>query len=263
MRMKIERLLADFLIILSVAFTLYIIFIMRERIKNVVLKDAYRIVFRFELLACAFLILFALDLRFHLLTMFPGTLMKMIGWILRIIVILMVFVLLFFSMRIIINGRISSKEKTDTALVLGLALENGKANEDLLRRLDRAKLYLQENPNGMIILSGGNPDGMGNSEAALMAKILKEKGVSEDRMILEEEARSTKENFENVTMLIDPKKPLGLITSDYHMDRALRMAGQAGFEKVLPYPSRCPWFSYGANVLSEVILAINEVTFKR
>ena len=73
----------------------------------------------------------------------------------------------------------------------------------------------------------------------------------------------TKENFENVTMLIDPKKPLGLITSDYHMDRALRMAGQAGFEKVLPYPSRCPWFSYGANVLSEVILAINEATFKR
>ena len=40
MRMKIERLLPDFLIILSVAFTLYIIFIMRERIKNVVLKDA-------------------------------------------------------------------------------------------------------------------------------------------------------------------------------------------------------------------------------
>ena len=145
MRMKIERLLPDFLIILSVAFTLYIIFIMRERIKNVVLKDAYRIVFCFELLACAFLILFALDLRFQVLTMFPGTLMKVIGWFLRIIVIFMVFVLLFFSMRIIIYGRISSKEKTDTALVLGLALENGKANEDLLRRLDRAKLYLQEN----------------------------------------------------------------------------------------------------------------------
>ena len=255
--------MGDILIVLSIGFTLYTCFIMRRRIEKVVLKKEYHTVFRFEFLACAFLILFALDLRFHLLTMFPGTLMKVIGWILRIIVIFMVFVLLFFSMRIIIYGRISSKEKTDTALVLGLALENGKANEDLLRRLDRAKLYLQENPNGMIILSGGNPDGMGNSEAALMAKILKEKGVSEDRMILEEEARSTKENFENVTKLIDPKKPFGLITSDYHMDRALRMARQAGFEKVLPYPSRCPWFSYGANVLSEVILAINEVTFKR
>ena len=263
MRMKIERLLADFLIILSVAFTLYIIFIMRERIKNVVLKDAYRIVFRFELLACAFLILFALDLRFHLLTMFPGTLMKVIGWILRIIVIFMVFVLLFFSVRIIINGRISSKEKTDIALVLGLALENGKANEDLLARLHRAKLYLEENPDGVVILSGGNGSVSGNGEAAVMAKILKEQGVPSERIVLEEEARSTIENFEKVKKLVDPDKPLGLITSDYHMDRALRMARQAGFEKVLPYPSRCPWLSYGANVLSEVILAINEVAFKR
>ncbi len=261
--MKMRDLIGDLLIALSTGFTLYIFFIMRERIKKVVLKKVYHTVFRFELLACAFLVAFALDFRFQVLTMFPGSLMKVLGWILRMIVIFMVCVLLFFSMRIMIKGRISSKEKTDTALVLGLALENGKANEDLLARLHRAKLYLQKNPDGMIILSGGNLDGMGNSEAALMAKILKEDGVSENRMILEEEARSTKENFENTAKLVDPDKPLGLITSDYHMDRALRMARQAGFEKVLPYPSRCPWFSYGANVLSEVILAINEVTFKR
>ncbi|MBR4483977.1 MAG: YdcF family protein, partial [Erysipelotrichaceae bacterium] len=90
---------------------------------------------------------------------------------------------------------------------------------------------------------------------------LKEKDVPSERIVLEEKARSTIENFENVKKLVDPDKPLGLITSDYHMDRALRMAKQAGFKQVLPYPSRCPWFSCGANVLWEVIQAINELTF--
>ncbi len=259
--MKMRDLIGDLLIVLSTGFTLYIFFIMRERIKKVVLKKVYHTVFRFELLACAFLVVFALDFRFQVLTMLPGLLMKVLGWILRIIVILMVCVLLFFSMRIMIKGRISSKEKAKTALVLGLALENGKANEDLLARLHRAKLYLEENPDGIVILSGGNGNVSGNSEATVMAKILKEKDVPSERIVLEEKARSTIENFENVKKLVDPDKPLGLITSDYHMDRALRMAKQAGFKQVLPYPSRCPWFSCGANVLWEVIQAINELTF--
>lgn len=255
--------MGDILIVLSIGFTLYTCFIMRRRIEKVVLKKEYHTVFRFELLACAFLVAFALDFRFQILTMFPGLLMKVLGWILRMIVIFMVCVLLFFSIKIMIKGRIRSKEKAKTALVLGLALENGRANEDLLARLNRAKLYLEENPDGVVILSGGNGNVSGNSEATVMAKILKEKGVPSERIVLEEEARSTIENFENAKKLIGLNKPLGLITSDYHMDRALRMAKQAGFKQVLPYPSRCPWLSYGANVLWEVIQAINEVTFKQ
>lgn len=258
-----RNLIGDLLIVLSISFTLYIFFVMRKRIERVVLKKVYQTVFRFELLACVFLVVFALDFRFQVLMIFPGLLMKVLGWILRFVVIFMVCVLLLFSMRIMLKGKVNSKEKAKTALVLGLALENGKANEDLLARLHRAKLYLKENPNGVVILSGGNLDGMGNGEAAVMAKILKEEGVPSERIILEEEARSTIENFENVKKLVDPDKPLGLITSDYHMDRALRMAKQAGFKQVLPYPSRSPWLSYGANVLWEVIQAINELIFRQ
>ena len=258
--MKIERLLPDFLIILSVAFTLYIIFIMRERIKNVVLKDAYRIVFRFELLACAFLILFALDLRFHLLTMFPGTLMKMIGWILRIIVIFMVFVLLFFSMRIIIYGRISSKEKTDTALVLGLALENGQPTRSLLLRLDTGQKYLEQYPEAKLILTGGNADDSGKTEAEVMRELLAEKGVPDASMILEDEAKTTKENFLNVAAMIDPAAPVVFISSGYHMERAVMYADKAGFTNIRRLPAPSPFFEYGADMMSEVVLFINEIT---
>jgi uncharacterized SAM-binding protein YcdF (DUF218 family) len=62
--------------------------------------------------------------------------------------------------------------------------------------------------------------------------------------------------------MIDPSRPVVLISSDYHMDRAVRTAREAGFTRVLRLPAPSAFLSFGANVMWEVIMEVNERTFK-
>lgn len=113
-----------------------------------------------------------------------------------------------------------------------------------------------------MILTGGNADGSGRTEAAVMHEILAERGVTDDRMILEDQAESTKDNFRNTAQIIDPAEPVVLISSNYHMDRAVQTAKSAGFSDILRLPAPSSCLSYGANVMYEVVLELNELTLK-
>lgn len=113
-----------------------------------------------------------------------------------------------------------------------------------------------------MILTGGNADGSGRTEAAVMHEILAECGVTDDRMILEDQAESTKDNFRSTAQIIDPAEPVVLISSNYHMDRAVQTAKSAGFSDILRLPAPSSCLSYGANVMYEVVLELNELTLK-
>lgn len=258
-----RRIIGDILIVLTIVFTVYLCVIMTHRINTVVLKDSYVKIFRYERIVCAFLLLFSLDVRFGFFTGMKAVPLKVFGWVLRILVVFVVCVILFFSGRIIAGSFLHTTGEAKTALVLGLALENGKPTDDLLSRLDTAQRYLEEHPDAALILTGGNPDASGRTEAAVMRDVLVERGVPEEKLRMEDQAKTTKENFRDAARMIDPDDPVVLITSDYHMDRAVRTAKAAGFTDVmrLPAPSSAP--SFGANVLWEVILELNELTLKQ
>lgn len=255
--------LGNILIILSVAFTIYLSIVMINRINAVVLKDSYIKIFCYELLICAVLILLALDIRFGFFTRMEPKALKAVGWVLRVIVILLAAVFLFFIGKITIGSFIHTEAPAEHAIVLGLALENGKPTDDLLSRLDTAEQCLRDNPDATLILTGGNPDESGKTEAAAMRDILVERRVAEDKMILEDQAKTTKDNFINTAHLIDPGIPVVLITSNYHMDRAVKTAKSAGFKNILRMPAPSSFIHYGANVIWEVVLELDELIFKQ
>ena len=261
--MNVKHLIGDILIFLTTGFTVYIFLVMRYRIEEVVLKDAYTSVFRYELIICAVLLLCALDLRFGFLTAADHKALKLIGWILRIIIGASVLIFLFFLGKITAGSMIRSDTSTKNALVLGLALEDGKPAPDLISRLKTAEKYAQENPDAVLILTGGNPGVSGKSEADVMHDILIEWGMDENRLRLEDQARSTKENFRNAAEMIDPEEPITLITSDYHMDRAVMTAKKAGFTDIRRLPAPSSRICFGANVMWEVILKLNELTLRQ
>ena len=169
--------------------------------------------------------------------------------------------ILIFCGKVVCGSVINTAAQADHAIVLGLALENGKPTDDLVARLNTARAYLEQYPEARLILTGGNPDASGRTEAAVMREILAERGVQEDRMILEDQAESTKENFRNAAHIVDPGQPVVLISSNYHMDRAVQTAKDAGFMDVLRLPAPSFFFSYGANVMYEVVLEMNEWVF--
>ena len=260
---QIRRIIGDVLIGSVIIYMLYLAAITSQRIGAVVLKDTYAEIFRYELFLCAIVLILALDVRFGLFAWAKRGPLRFAGLALRVVVIALSAAILCFWGKIAVGGLFHATGTADHAIVLGLALENGQPTDDLRRRLNTARAFLDANPEATLILTGGNPDASGRTEAAVMRELLTADGVPAEKLILEDQAETTKANFRNTAKLIDPTAPVVLITSDYHMDRAIQTAKDAGFTHVLRMPAPSSPVQYGANVMSEVVLEINELTLRR
>ena len=258
----IRRIIGDILLMVALLLIVDVASVMPARINAVVLKADYRDIFIYELMLCAILLLFALDIRLNLFTRWKPVALKAIGWILRILIVLSSAAILFFCGRVITGSLIKTAGQADYAIVLGLALENGEPAPDLLARLDTARAYLEEYPEARLVLTGGNADASGRTEAAVMRDILTQQGVPEDRLIIEDQAQTTKENFSNIAGILPLEEPVVMISSNYHMDRAVRIASEGGFSQIMRLPAPSGIFAYGANMLSEVVLDLNDLAKK-
>ena len=116
-------------------------------------------------------------------------------------------------------------------LVLGAALWDEKPSPALKERLDLAYQLYREGWVQHLILSGGKGDD-GLSEAEGMKRYLVDKGVPPDRLLLEDQSRNTAENIANSKKILLQRnwEQIHLITHDYHMYRALRLAERAGID---------------------------------
>ena len=260
MLIKGKMIIGDILLALFILLTADVITVMSARINAVVLKADYRKVFMYQIILCAILLLFALDVRFNLFTRWKPVLLKGLGWVLRAVILLLSAVILFFCGKVIAGGMINTADRADFAIVLGLALENGKPAPDLLSRLDTARTYLEKYPEAQLILTGGNADETGRTEADVMRDLLMDQGIPESKLILEDQAESTVENFRNIAGMVSKDAPVVMISSDYHMGRAVRTASAEGFTRIMRLPAPSGVFSYGANMLSEVVLDLNDLT---
>ena len=257
-----RRIAGDLLLVLIAALTIDLSVVMLRRIDAVVLKSTYQTVFQRELLLCFVLLVFALDLRFGLLTRTRSRFLCVIGCFLRIAVTAASVLVLLLAGRVLAGCVNDTAKPAENVLVLGMALEDGKPTKDLINRVQTAKEYLNENPDARLILTGGNPDEEGRTEAAVMRDLLRERGVSEDRMMLEDQAATTRENFLISAKMIDPNGEVVLISSDYHMERAVRMAKEAGFAHVLRRPAPSDPARFVSNVMWEVMMEINSLQKK-
>ena len=254
---RVRRIIGDILLALAVLLIADVVFVMQAKISTVVLKAQYQKVFRQEIILCAILLVFALDVRFNIFTRWKPAAIRVIGWVLRAAVVLSSAAIIFFCGKVIAGSLVNTAGPADHVIVLGLALENGKPAPDLLARLDTARKYLAEHPEAKLILTGGNADASGRTEADVMREILTEHGVPDDSLILEDQARSTVENFRNIAGMIPPEEPVVMISSNYHMDRAVRNASESGFTHVMRLPAPSSLLSYGANMMSEVVVDLN------
>ncbi|MCD7885036.1 MAG: YdcF family protein [Lachnospiraceae bacterium] len=106
-----------------------------------------------------------------------------------------------FLIILVIGSRIVSamhavpQQNLDYVIVLGAQVRGEKPSRALLKRLERAAEYADENPDTLLILSGGQGPDEGISEAECMYRYLVEAGVSEDRLIREDASTSTRENL--------------------------------------------------------------------
>lgn len=118
-------------------------------------------------------------------------------------------------------------------LVLGAGVNGTQPSLSLLNRLEAAKDYLDTYPNSVAIVSGGQGPGEDISEAECMRTWLESAGIDPDRIISEDKATTTQENIAYSLTIIsgrgdDPEGKLAIVSSEYHLFRAKRMAEDLG-----------------------------------
>ena len=150
---RARRIIGDILLVLAILLFADVVIVMLHKINAVVLKADYQEIFQYQIILCTILLLFALDVRFSLFTRWKPTAVRIAGWALRVIVVVLTMVILFFCGKVICGSMINNSGQADHAIVLGLALENGKPTGDLLARLNTAQTYLEKYPEaGMILI---------------------------------------------------------------------------------------------------------------
>ena len=129
----------------------------------------------------------------------------------------------------------SDEVDADALIVLGAAVHGDRVTWVLSNRLDTAAAYLSAHPDTICVVSGGRGDGESVTEASAMQKYLVErKGIDPDRILVEDRATSTRENFAFSKALIEeklgPDASIAFVTTDFHVFRAGRVAKKAGID---------------------------------
>ena len=130
----------------------------------------------------------------------------------------------------------TAKYDEDVLIVLGAGVNGTQVGDNLRRRLDAAVDYLEKNPAASVAVSGGMGYQEEISEAEAMEKYLIGHGVSQDKIIKEDKATSTYENFVFSKKLLDEKfgenYTVCFVTNEFHVYRAKKISKQAGFDEI-------------------------------
>jgi len=115
-------------------------------------------------------------------------------------------------------------------VILGAGVNGTQPSLMLRARLDAALDFVADKPDIPIVVSGCQGNGEDITEAECMYRYLTARGVDAERVWKEERATSTRTNFAYSMALlaergIDPNAPFACVTNDFHVYRALVIAG--------------------------------------
>ncbi len=154
--------------------------------------------------------------------------------------------------------------KTSEYLLLlgGGITKDGELVIPVQNRIATAAVYLADHPETICIVTGGTLDHLKYAESPAIKTALEKSGIDANRIIEESEALDTIQNIaysaavicrnENRTMDEVLSMPVILVTSRFHMNRALFIARRSGFTNVSGIPAETPLFYIPHDYLREI-----------
>ena len=183
-------------------------------------------------------------------------------WVKMAFVVLCLIGVIFFLFveGLILSGwNATAASRADYVIVLGAQWKSNGPSYVLQKRLDKALEYLQDNPDTLVIVSGGQGANEPISEAEGMKQYLEERGIGEERILVEDTSTSTYENLLFSSELIDKEADrVVLVTNNFHMYRARGIARKQGYQNLEglsagTYPGMVP-----NNLLREFFCVVKE-----
>ena len=180
---------------------------------------------------------------------------------LTVLLMLLCAVLLAFAVTgaVILGASAADEGEFQYLLVLGTVVHGNEPSPMLADRIQAAYNYLTAHPDTMCIVSGGKGDEVNLSEAECMYNELVELGIDPKRILSEDRATSTVENFQFSLALIEaetgvrPEK-LGVLSSEFHLLRARKFAREEGVTPIaIPAKTTDPGM-FASYFLREIIM---------
>lgn len=161
-----------------------------------------------------------------------GEAFKKVGLLrfIRTVFIIFMVILTAYSAAVCIVGRQDNATGTEKYVIIPGAGLNGSEPSSMLKsRLDAALEYASFNPSVNIIVSGGQGDDETVTEALAMHNYLIENGIGTKRVLIEDQATSTYENFALTKDAVQDGSTV-IITNDFHVLRCTLMAQLSGVD---------------------------------
>ena len=175
---------------------------------------------------------------------------------------LCIFVLLFLVIEsFIVKGFFERGSKDlDYIILLGAKVNGTTPSLSLQYRILEAGNYLMENQGTVAILSGGQGDDEGISEAQCMYEQLISMGIKAERLIMEDQSTSTSENIKYSSQWIENKKcSIGIVTNNFHIFRAVGIAKKMGYKKAEGIAAKSVWWMQPKNMIREFLAILKDV----
>ncbi len=117
--------------------------------------------------------------------------------------------------------------------VFGAKIQDDEPGNVLRRRLDTATLILQDRPDALCIVSGGQGSDEAYTEASVMRAYLEQQGIDSTRVIMEERATDTEENTAYCMALTEQyhlqSRPIVCVSTDFHIPRIRMLLAREGY----------------------------------
>ena len=127
----------------------------------------------------------------------------------------------------------------DYILILGGPLDGENPSPLLYERIKKGAQLLNENESLKAVVSGGTKSGeQPLSEAEVMRNSLLALGIEDERIILENEAKTTLQNFQYTKKLLGNEASVAFVTNKFHIWRSKKIMKKAGVSyEAVPAPN--------------------------
>ncbi len=150
-----------------------------------------------------------------------------------------------------------------TVVVLGCKVNGESPSLTLRNRLDTAVGYLQSHPDVDCVVSGGQGEDEAISEAECMRRYLVANGISEERIYMEDQSTSTRENLAFSQQIIAEnglEPTVAIVTNEYHQYRSAQIAKSLGIN-TYAVPTATPLWLFPTYYFREMLAIVYEWTF--
>lgn len=184
-------------------------------------------------------------------------LLRLVGWVLRLLAVVVVIALVVTAVRVVLVGRDDERRASDVVVVLGAAQLDGRPGPVLQARLEHALELQQSGVAPVVLTTGGAAQGDRFTEGGSGRQWLLDHGLDESEVLAVEEGADTRTSLAAAGAVMRDRgwDTAVVVTDRPHMLRSLSMLEAEGVAAVGSAAPRGPggWWVTARYVMRETV----------